>query len=68
MNNQQFDRDLSALTLFSTFLGVLNYSENLKQTTNDDLMEELKLQSKEYLEQIIEQNNEILKLLRKDVL
>lgn len=68
MNNQQFDRDLSALTLFSTFLGVLNYSENLKQTTNDDLMEELKLQSKEYLEQIIEQNNEILRLLRKEVL
>lgn len=68
MNNQQFDRDLSYLTLFSTFLGVMNYSENLRQTSNDDLMEELKKQAKGYMEKIMEQNEEILNLLRKEVL
>lgn len=68
MNNQQFDRDLSYLTLFSTFLGVMNYSENLRQTSNDELMEELKKQTKGYMEKIIEQNEEILSLLRKEVL
>lgn len=64
---QQQIRDLSALTLFSTFMGVLNYSENLEQTSNDDLMEELRVQTNDYLKKIIDQNEEILKLLRKEV-
>ena len=33
---------------------------------NSDLMQELQKQDKEYLEKIIEQNNEILNLLRKE--
>lgn len=68
MSNQQFDRDLSYLTLFSAFLGVMNYSENLRQTSNNELMEELKKQTKGYMEKIMEQNEEILSLLRKEVL
>lgn len=62
MNNQL--RDLDALTLFSGFLGVLNYTENLKQTSNDELMEELKQETNLKLNTIIEQNNEIIRLLK----
>ncbi|UIS73976.1 hypothetical protein [Clostridium phage vB_CpeP_PMQ04] len=62
MNNQL--RDLDALALFSGFLGVLNYTENLKQTSNDELLEELKKQNVLFLETIIKQNNEIIKLLK----
>jgi hypothetical protein len=62
VNNQL--RDLDALALFSGFLGVLNYTENLKQTSNDELLEELKKQNVLFLETIIKQNNEIIKLLK----
>lgn len=63
-NNENAEvRDLSYLTLFSSFLGCMNYVENLKQTSNDDLMEELKKQNTEYIEKILEQNDQILKLL-----
>lgn len=55
---------LDYIAMFSTFLGVLNYQENLKQTSNDELMEEIKNQTHEYLEKIIEQNNEIITLLK----
>lgn len=65
MNNQI--RDLDALALFSSFLGVLNYTENLKQTSNDDLLTELKFQNQDYLQIIIDQNNYIIKLLEKEV-
>lgn len=59
-------RDLSYLTLFSSFLGCMNYAENLKQTSNDDLMAELKRQNAEYIEKILAQNEQIIKLLSKD--
>ena len=62
MNNQL--RDLDALALFSGFLGVLNYTENLKQTSNDELMEELKQETNSKLNTIIEQNNEIIRMLK----
>lgn len=62
MNNQL--RDLDALALFSGFLGVLNYTENLKQTSNDELMEELKQETNSKLNTIIEQNSEIIRLLK----
>lgn len=65
MNNQT--RDLDALALFSTFLGVLNYTENLKQTSNDDLLTEMKMQNQKYLQKIINQNDYIIKLLEKEV-
>lgn len=62
-NNNNFNEN-TALGIFSTFLGVLNYQENLKQTSNDDLLEELKRQDKLYLDRIIEQNELIIKLLK----
>jgi len=42
----------SYLGLFSTFLGVLNYEENLKQTSNDQLKELLDNYSKEIITDI----------------
>lgn len=44
------------LTVLSTVLGILNYQENKKQTSNDDLLEELKHQDNDYLSKLIKQN------------
>jgi hypothetical protein len=62
--NNNFNNDIDYLALFGTFLGVLNYMENIKQTSNDELLEELKKQNVLFLETIIKQNNEIIKLLK----
>lgn len=62
--NNNFNNDIDYLALFGTFLGVLNYMENIKQTSNNELLEELKKQDVLYLETIIKQNNEIIKLLK----
>lgn len=62
--NNNFNNDIDYLALFGTFLGVLNYMENIKQTSNDELLEELKKQDVLYLETIIKQNNEIIELLK----
>ncbi|QYC53108.1 hypothetical protein [Clostridium phage CPQ4] len=62
--NNNFNNDIDYLSLFGTFLGVLNYMENIKQTSNDELLEELKKQNVLFLETIIKQNNEIIKLLK----
>lgn len=62
--NKQFDL-LDILGIFQTGLAVVNYQENLKQCTNDDIIKALDNQDKNYLKVIIYQNNEILKLLKK---
>ena len=46
------------LQLYSVILLIQDYN-------NTDLMQELQKQDKEYLEKIIEQNNEIIALLKK---
>ena len=51
--------DLTSLLLQALSLEIL-----FKDYNNVDLMQELNKQDKEYLEKIIEQNNEILKLLK----
>ena len=56
--------DYTALQLFTSLLGVLNYEEKIKQTSNDDLLAELKTQDKIYLNRIIEQNELIIKMLK----
>lgn len=58
-HNGEEIKSLDFLTLFSGFLGVLNYSENLKQTSNDRILEELKHQNKDYLENILKKIEEI---------
>lgn len=62
-NDQQELNQIDLLSIFSTILGVMNYIENQKQATNDDLMQELKLQDREYFQLLINQNNKIIELL-----
>ena len=56
---------LDILAIFQTGLSVINYQENLKQSTNDDVIRELHNQNKNYLVKIIEQNEKIIELLEK---
>lgn len=60
-NNQDY---YNRLTLFDTIMQVLTLAMVQADATNNDLMEELQRQNKEYLERIIEQQNEILKYLK----
>ena len=62
---------MDALNIFSSYLGILNYNMNLEQSTNDDIIKELKMQDNTYLkraveqnELIITQNEEIIRLLK----
>ena len=62
---------LDIISLLGTLLGVLNYQENLKQTSNNEILSALKEQNNVYLEELIklnkiaiEQNKEILELLK----
>lgn len=55
---------LDFLTIFSVGLQVSGYQQNLRQTSTDDLMRELQKQDRDYLEKIIANQNEILKLLK----
>lgn len=59
-NNLSF---LDFLTIFSVVLQVSGYEQNLKQATTDDLMQELQKQDRDYLERIIDNQKEIMKLL-----
>ena len=63
-DSKQFDL-LDILSIFQTGLSVINYQENVKQSTNDDIMRALDNQDKNYLKFIIEQNEKIIKLLEK---
>lgn len=63
MNDNNFN-SMNALNVFELYLGLQNYVLNLKQTTNDDLLKELKMQDKIYLTKIMEQNEEIIRLLK----
>ena len=46
------------------FLQVFDIILNISQVSNDVLIKELQRQDKEYLEKIIKQNEEIIKLLK----
>lgn len=61
-NNQEY---YNRLTFFDTIIQVLTLAMVQADATNNDLMEELQRQNKEYLERIIEQQNEILKYLKR---
>lgn len=51
----------------SLVLQALSLELLFKDYNNSDLMQELQRQDKEYLEKIIEQNKEILSILRREV-
>ena len=57
MKTNSIDMTSLILQLYSVILLLQDYN-------NSDLMQELQRQDKEYLEKIISQNNEILKLLK----
>ena len=59
-NNLSF---LDFLTIFSVGLQVSGYEQNLKQASTDDLMSELQKQDRDYLERIIDNQKEIMKIL-----
>lgn len=62
MNNNL--ETLDVLSVIGFCIAIFNLQNNLKQTSNDELLKELKTQDTDYLEKIISQNEEILKLLK----
>lgn len=73
MNNILNDYQIDVLTIFGTILGMLNYQENLGQTTNNELREmideqtlELITEIKQVQEEIKANQIKILKLLGSD--
>ena len=61
MNNNNYVNNLSL------FLQMLSLDILFKDFNNSDLMQELQNQDSNYLQKIIEQNNEILQILKKGV-
>lgn len=58
MNNNRLD-------ILGVLLQTLSLEILFKDFNNSDLMQELQRQDKEYLEKIIQQNNEILEILKR---
>ena len=54
---------LDMLTILSVMLQIMGYQNDMSQSSNDDLMNELQIQDKAYLEKIIENQNKILEKL-----
>lgn len=54
---------LDLLNVLSMILQVESYEQNLKQTSNDDLLSELQKQDQEYLDKILDNQNKIINLL-----
>ena len=64
MNGRENNLDfLDILTILSVALQIMGYQNDMSQSSNDDLMKELKRQDKAYLEKIIENENKILEKL-----
>lgn len=58
MNYQQFSDNLSLI------LQILSFELLIKDSTNNTILNELQNQDNNYLQKIIEQNEEILKILK----
>lgn len=56
---------LDTLEVVSNILQVLNYIENLEQTSNDKILKELQHQNNEFLEKILQNQAEILNRLER---
>lgn len=54
---------LDILTIFSVMLQVIGYKNDISQSSNDDLMQEMRTQDRQYLDKIIENQNKILEKL-----
>lgn len=44
---------IELLNILANMLQVLNYAQNIEQTSNEDILKELNRQNKEYLEEIL---------------
>lgn len=60
INNPNF---YNQLTLLDTFLQIMTMVMVSEDATNNDLMSELQKQDRDYLEKIIENQNQILSIL-----
>jgi len=60
INNPNF---YNQLTLLDTFLQIMTMVMVSEDATNNDLMSELQKQDRDYLEKIIENQNQILSML-----
>lgn len=60
INNPNF---YNQLTLLDTFLQIMTMVMVSEDATNNDLMSELQKQDREYLEKIIENQNQMLSML-----
>ena len=64
MNNSGNNLDfLDMLTILSVMLQIMGYQNDMSQSSNDDLMNEVPRQDKAYLEKIIDGQNKILEKL-----
>lgn len=61
-NEQQFEF-LDILAIIGFVVQMMNYEQNSKQSSNDDLMREMRTQDRVYLQKIVEQNEKIIKML-----
>lgn len=55
------------LSLFTACLQIMDYNATMRQSSNDDLMAEMRKQDSEYLQKIIHQNEEIITLLKRKI-
>ena len=60
MRNEQFYDNLA---LYATELQMINLLLIVGNVSNNDIMEALQQENKEYMEKIIDQNNRILRIL-----
>lgn len=56
---------LENLNTFANFVQIASYQELLEQANNDDIMEELQHQNKEFLQQILANQAEIIARLER---
>jgi hypothetical protein len=56
---------LDVLTIVSFCLQIMNVNENEHQSSNDDIMQELQTQDREFLETIVENQKKIMSMLEK---
>lgn len=54
------------LAVVANYCQIESYELNLKQTSNDEIMKHLQFQDEQLLNKIIQQNDEIIKLLKGD--
>lgn len=63
-NNLNNEENISDYNLLLGLLQVYDLFLNLNQVSNDTILKELQNQDKKYLEKIIKQNEETIKLLK----